>query len=102
MGGSPHSSPRAEDSAPSINVYTGVDTCNVDGAYSEVGTPVASKVEDDNSAALVGIEGRGDEDNSLEWVGWSADDVGDWVDQLLGLGVGEPFRQHGIDGPKLV
>ena len=42
------------------------------------------------------------DDASLVWVVWSADDVGDWVDGLIGAGMGEPFRREDIDGPMLV
>jgi len=42
------------------------------------------------------------DDMDLEWVVWSPDDVGDWVDALLGAGQGEAFRRNGVDGPRLV
>jgi len=38
----------------------------------------------------------------MGWRRWSADDVGDWVDSLLGSGNGHVFRQRQVDGPTLV
>jgi len=43
-----------------------------------------------------------DDDFNLDWVVWSAEDVGDWVDGLLGAGMGVPFRRDEVDGPALV
>lgn len=37
-----------------------------------------------------------------EWLEWSPDDVGDWVDALLGESCGAPFRVHRVDGPTLL
>lgn len=42
------------------------------------------------------------EDSDLEWLGWSVEEVGEWVDNLLEVGAGEAFRRHKIDGPTLL
>lgn len=42
------------------------------------------------------------DDVNLDWVVWTAEDVGDFVDGLLGLGAGAPFRREDVDGPMLV
>mmetsp|Transcript_18918 Transcript_18918/g.52085 ORF Transcript_18918/g.52085 Transcript_18918/m.52085 type:complete len:381 (+) Transcript_18918:81-1223(+) len=47
-------------------------------------------------------EAASDDDHDLEWIDWSADDVGNWVDALCGDAQGAPFRQHKIDGPTLL
>lgn len=41
-------------------------------------------------------------DHALDWVVWSADDVADYVDSLLGSGIGASFRLHNVDGPMLL
>jgi len=49
-----------------------------------------------------GSDYEGGDDVNLDWVVWSPDDVGDFVDGLLGLGAGAPFRREEVDGPMLV
>lgn len=45
---------------------------------------------------------RDEADSDLDWVAWTPNDVGKWVDGLLGPGRGEPFRRHEVDGPTLL
>lgn len=51
---------------------------------------------------VLGEEATREEDRDLDWVVWSSDDVGDWIDLLLGEGIGEPFRRNTVDGPTLL
>lgn len=43
-----------------------------------------------------------DQDHDLDWVVWTPDDVGDWVDMLCGDQLGAAFRQNKVDGPTLL
>jgi len=55
--------------------------------------------------AAAGFEGEeigGEDDHTLDWVVWSADNVADWVDSVLGAGFGAAFRLHEVDGPMLL
>lgn len=40
--------------------------------------------------------------DELDWINASADDVGGWIDSLLGRPCGGVFRQNKIDGPTLL
>mmetsp|Transcript_60217 Transcript_60217/g.111635 ORF Transcript_60217/g.111635 Transcript_60217/m.111635 type:complete len:358 (+) Transcript_60217:49-1122(+) len=42
------------------------------------------------------------DDEGLDWIVWTPDDVGDWVDATIGPPGGELFRKHRIDGPTLL
>ncbi|CAE8600579.1 unnamed protein product, partial [Polarella glacialis] len=42
------------------------------------------------------------EDPQMDWAAWSPNDVGDWVESLIGFGTGEVFRQREVDGPTLM
>lgn len=44
----------------------------------------------------------GDTCEGFEWISWTPEYVANWVEKLLGEGVGDPFLRHAIDGPTLM
>jgi len=89
------------------------------GEPASLGPPASTPVADDSpgleaepqleSAAeqpAEGSRGRGEavreDDRDLDWVVWSYDDVSEWIDLLLGDGMGESFRRNKVDGPTLL
>eukprot|EP00446_Apocalathium_sp_SHHI-4_P013891 CAMPEP_0177198884 /NCGR_PEP_ID=MMETSP0367-20130122/25371_1 /TAXON_ID=447022 ORGANISM="Scrippsiella hangoei-like, Strain SHHI-4" /NCGR_SAMPLE_ID=MMETSP0367 /ASSEMBLY_ACC=CAM_ASM_000362 /LENGTH=392 /DNA_ID=CAMNT_0018647181 /DNA_START=354 /DNA_END=1528 /DNA_ORIENTATION=- len=64
-------------------------------------SPVVPPREVDASATTL-QRGDTEKDHDLDWIVWTHSDVGDWVDKLLGPGLGASFRRHKIDGPTLL
>eukprot|EP00747_Dinoflagellata_sp_TGD_P188704 gnl/TRDRNA2_/TRDRNA2_48064_c0_seq1.p1 gnl/TRDRNA2_/TRDRNA2_48064_c0~~gnl/TRDRNA2_/TRDRNA2_48064_c0_seq1.p1 ORF type:complete len:459 (+),score=54.32 gnl/TRDRNA2_/TRDRNA2_48064_c0_seq1:119-1495(+) len=43
-----------------------------------------------------------DDELDFAWVNWTPDDVGDWVEELIGKPFDLPFRENMVDGPTLI
>eukprot|EP00928_Gymnodinium_smaydae_P026023 TRINITY_DN20547_c0_g1_i3.p2 TRINITY_DN20547_c0_g1~~TRINITY_DN20547_c0_g1_i3.p2 ORF type:complete len:453 (-),score=72.99 TRINITY_DN20547_c0_g1_i3:60-1418(-) len=70
-------------------------------AGGAAGEPGAAQSQGSSVANGAAGTGATEDAGEFDWVHWTPDEVGEWVDILCGEGAGEPFRHNKIDGPTL-